>query len=56
MKVRFVDLGLVEDVPPSSLCQIPKEFVDIPFQVGFKMDVGLYGHVHVVHFKLILSD
>ena len=36
VKIRFVDLGLVEDIQPSCLCQLPKEFVDIPFQVGFE--------------------
>ena len=35
MKLRFVDLGFTEEVQPSSLCQLPKEFVDIPFQVSF---------------------
>ena len=35
VKLRFVDLGFTEEVQPSSLCQLPKEFVDIPFQVSF---------------------
>ena len=38
MKLRFIDFGLVEEVPRSSLCHLPKEFADIPFQVGFNFE------------------
>ena len=38
VKLRFVDFGLVEEVPRSSLCHLPKEFADIPFQVGIKFE------------------
>ena len=34
VKVRFLDLGFVENFQPSSLCRLPPEFLDIPFQVG----------------------
>lgn len=34
VKVRFLDLGFVENFQPSSLCKLPPEFLDIPFQVG----------------------
>ncbi|XP_068729641.1 uncharacterized protein [Montipora capricornis] len=32
VKIRFVDHGILEEVSRSSLCPIPEEFVDIPFQ------------------------
>ena len=34
VKVRFLDLGFVENFQPSSLCKLPPEFLDIPFQVS----------------------
>ena len=34
VKVRFLDLGFVENYQPSSLCKLPPEFLDISFQVG----------------------
>ena len=34
VKVRFLDLGFAENFQPSSLCKLPPEFLDIPFQVG----------------------
>ena len=34
VEVRFLDLGFVENFQRSSLCKLPPEFLDIPFQVG----------------------